>query len=393
MIRTLARLCIVLLVLVLAPGLAPGASAAPNDDFPTTPAAKPDGSKWRLGYLEGGPYSQYPATLIATVKGLVDLDWLKPLTFPEDISPEDAHKLWEYLARNADSEYIEFAPDAFWSGNWDEAPPREQLRAEVIERLNKGDIDLMIAMGTWAGQDLATSEVSTPTVVLSSSDPLGSGIVKSADDSGLDHLNARLDPTRYLRQVRLFHDIIGFKRLGIVYEDTMAGRTYAALDDVKTVAAERGFEVVPCTTMLDVHSGEAFRNLQTCLDELAPKVDAMYLTENNGMQLDKFPELLAPLFANDVPTFSMAGSDEVRHGVLLSIAQAGFKYVGDFHAKTIAKILNGATPRLLTQVFEAPPKIAINLKTAERIGFDPPVDILMAADEIYENIEEAPPAK
>lgn len=393
MTRTLARICIVLLVLVLAPGFTPGAGAAPNDDFPTTPSAKPDGSKWRIGYLEGGPYSQYPATLIATVKGLVDLDWLKPLNFPEDIGPDDAHTLWEFLAKNADSEYIEFVPDAFWSGNWDEDPPREQLRAEVIKRLNEGGVDLMIAMGTWAGQDLATSEVSTPTVVLSSSDPLGSGIVKSADDSGFDHLNARLDPTRYLRQVRLFHDIIGFKRLGIVYEDTVAGRTYAALDDVKAVAAERGFEVVPCTTMLDVHSGEAFRNLLTCHEELAPNVDAMYLTENNGMQLDRFPELLAPLFANDIPTFSMAGSDEVRHGVLLSIAQAGFKYVGDFHAKTIAKILNGATPRLLTQVFEEPPKIAINLKTAERIGFDPPVDILMAADEIYENIEEAPPAQ
>ncbi len=35
-----------------------------------------------------------------------------------------------------------------------------------------------------------------------------------------------------------------------------------------------------------------------------------------------------------------------------------------------------------------PPKIAINLKTAEIIGYDPPVDVLGAADEIYQEIEK-----
>lgn len=393
MIRDFARKWMFCLVVLLVPLLAAGAAAGEHDDLSITPITRPDGGKWRIGYLEGGPYSQYPATLVATVKGLADLGWLAPMDFPENIDPEDTGELWTHLVQNVESEYIEFAPDAFWTGNWDEDPPREALREEVLEHLQRGDIDLMIAMGTWAGQDLATADVSTPTVVLSSSDPLGSGIVASEDDSGFDHLHARLDPTRYLRQVRLFNDIIGFRKLGIVYEDSVTGRTYAALADVQKVAEERGFEVVPCTTRLDVHSGEAFRNLLACHEELAPAVDAMYLTENNGMQLARFPELLAPFFEYDVPTFSMAGSDEVRHGVLLSIAQAGFKYVGDFHAKTIAKILGGASPRKLTQVFEAPPKIAINLKTAERIGFDPPVDILLAADEIYEDIETAAPVQ
>ena len=72
----------------------------------------------------------------------------------------------------------------------------------------------------------------------------------------------------------------------------------------------------------------------------------------------------------------------------MSISQAGFKYVGRFHAETFAKVFNGAKPRQLDQVFEDPPKIAINIKTAEIIGFDPPVDVLGAADEIFEEIEK-----
>ena len=80
----------------------------------------------------------------------------------------------------------------------------------------------------------------------------------------------------------------------------------------------------------------------------------------------------------------MAGSREVRDGLLMSIAQADLSHVGLFHAETIARALNGAQPRQLSQLWVDPPKIALNLSTARRIGFDPPVDILLAADEVYE---------
>jgi ABC-type uncharacterized transport system substrate-binding protein len=71
----------------------------------------------------------------------------------------------------------------------------------------------------------------------------------------------------------------------------------------------------------------------------------------------------------------------------MSISRANFQYVGRFYAQTMAKIFNGAKPRDIGQLFEDPPKIAINLKTAELIGYDPPVDVLSAADEIFEEIE------
>ncbi|WP_460031666.1 ABC transporter substrate-binding protein [Megalodesulfovibrio paquesii] len=378
---------LIALLAVVAPGF------AQTDPATLAPVKKAAGGKFRIGYYEGGPYTQYPATLKATVQGLAALGWCQPLDFPTFADPDSIRPVWKFLAENLRSDYIEFPADALFAGDWNEETPRETIKQQVLGRLvQKKDIDLILAMGTWAGQDLANTAHSTPTLVLSASDPIGSGIVPSAEDSGLDHLNARVDPTRYQRQLRLFHDIIGFKKLGVVYEDTVAGRSYAALDDVKLVAQERGVELVFCTTALDVHSGEAFRNLLACHQELAPKVEAMYLTENAGMQLDKFPKLLEPFFKARIPTFSQSGSEEVRHGVLLSIAQASFKYIGEFHARTIAQVLHGATPRSLPQRFEEPPKIAINLKTAEIVGFDPPVDILMAADEIYETIAVTPPA-
>jgi hypothetical protein len=71
----------------------------------------------------------------------------------------------------------------------------------------------------------------------------------------------------------------------------------------------------------------------------------------------------------------------------MSISNSGFKYVGQYHASLIAKVFNGAKPRDLDQVFEGPPKVAINLKTAELISFDPPMVLLGAADEIFSEIK------
>ena len=85
-----------------------------------------------------------------------------------------------------------------------------------------------------------------------------------------------------------------------------------------------------------------------------------------------------------VPSFAMLGSDQVRAGLLMSLAQANYSYLGLFYAETIARIFNGAKPRQLSQIWIDPAKIAINLATARAIGFDPPVDILLAADEVYQ---------
>jgi ABC-type uncharacterized transport system substrate-binding protein len=350
------------------------------------------GKKWRIGYLEGGPYKNYPINLRAIVYSLAELGWLVEPKIPSWEDADDSSRLWNWLAANVKSDYIEFVADAYWSANW-ETEIRKKNKEAMFKRVTHGgDIDLMLALGTWAGQDLAGCARCVPTVVISASNPFQAKIVKGIEYSGYAHIHARMDPTRYERQVRLFHDIIGFRKLGLAYENTGPGRTYAALADVEKVAKERGFEIVKCFTKDDIPDAkEADNSVIKCCRELAPKVDAVYLTLQRGVNTNNLPKILRILDKSRIPTFSQGGSEEVKYGVLLSIAQAGFRYVGRFHAETIAKIFNGAKPGDLSQVFEDPPKIAINLATAEVIGYDPPVDILSVADEIYQTVAE--PAK
>ncbi|MBU2623675.1 MAG: ABC transporter substrate-binding protein [Proteobacteria bacterium] len=364
--------------------------AIDKGNYPVTPKMN-KGKKWRVGYLEGGPYGNYPDNLRALVAALSDLGWAKKPAFPPSADANDTKQLWSWISKNLKSDYLEFVQDAYWSNNWDDSlrPKNRQL---IIERLNqKKDIDLMLAMGTWAGQDLANNEHSVPTIVMSASNPIASKIAKSVNDSGYDHLNARVDPTRYERQIRIFYDIFKFKRLGVVLEkDTIVGRSYAAIDDIEKVAGEKGFKVITCNAPFSgVSMEEAQNSVLKCHEELAPKVDAFYITVHRGVSLQNMDKLLAPLMRNKTPTFSQLGTDEVKHGVLLSIARAGFKYIARFHAETIAKIFNGAKPHDLEQLFEDPPRIAINLKTAKIIGYKPGVDILGSSDEVFKSIAVA----
>ena len=375
------------LILMLLSVLIASVSVAAGDkeNFSTTPNTY-KGKVWRIGYYEGGEYIDYQKIFTETVRSLMKLGWIETTVIPPQ-KGEQTKDLWNWLATNTTSKYIRIVKDAHYSAHWDDTL-RQKTVSEIINRLNsKHDIDLMIGMGTWAGKDLANETHQTPTMVLSASDAVASGIIKSAEDSGYDHVHACVDPFRYERQVRVFHDIVGFKKLGVAYEDSFEGKSYAAVEIIEKVAAERDFKIVKCFTKSDIaDTGLAEQSVKDCFGNLAQNADAIYVTVQGGVSLKSIPDLVRIANSHGIPTFSQSGSEEVKYGFLMSISQAGFKYVGQFHAETWGKVFNGATPRQLNQIFEEPKKIAINLKTAKAAGFDPPIDVLGAADEIYEEI-------
>ena len=349
-----------------------------------------NGKKWRIAYYEGGPYIDYQQIFSETIRGLMHLGWIETSELPKQ-KGEETKTLWEWLATKAKSKYLEFPKDAYYSAEWTNKQRKEKVNS-LVQRLNHTkDIDLLIAMGTQAGQDFANNQHHTPTLVLSSSDPIAAGIIKSAEDSGFNHIHATVDPTRYERQIRVFHEIINFKKLGIFFEDSVNGRSFSAIDIVKKIANERNFDVIVCYTFDEIIDDNKAKDdsVKKCFQELIDKkVDAIYVTQQYGVNNGTIPKLVEMSLENHIPTFSQAGSSEVKYGFLLSLSQAGFKYIGDFHAQTIAQVLNGAKPGELGQLFKEPPKIAINLRTAEIIGFNPPLVMLGAADEMFEQIQK-----
>ncbi|ACL02201.1 ABC-type uncharacterized transport system, periplasmic component [Desulfatibacillum aliphaticivorans] len=346
-----------------------------------------DGVKWRIGYFEGGPWPDYYENLLETAIGLSELGWMEKFQPPKRGKPDDARALWQWLARNVKSPYLEFAEDAFWSSNWED-DARETNRLACIKALQERKVDLMIAMGTWAGLDLANNKHSVPTLVMSTTDPIQAGIIKSAKDSGFDHVTVECDPTRYLRQIRLFHDIIQFKRLGYVCEDSPEAKAYSNEEDLKKVAKERGFKLVECYTQdTNIPEEEAVQGYLKCLERIAPDIDAFYFSAHQGAAPENMHKVLAPLMEHKIPTWSNWGMVCVKTGALMSVGRKNFKEYGAFYAKDIALILNGAKPRDLDQIMKEELSLAINLETARIIGYTPPKNLLKIAEFVFTDIE------
>ena len=363
-----------------------------SETFSLTPKTN-NGKKWRIGYHEGGEYTDYQKMLIAIIKGLMDLGWLEPAEIPPQTG-EQTTELWHWLATNVRSEYLEFVQDAHYTANWGD-DRRKTMTDEIIRRLNtQQDLDFMIAAGTWAGQNLANDRHHTPTMVISTSNAVAAGIIKSIEDSGYDHVLARVNPYHHKRQVQIFHDVIGFHRLGLAYEDSPAGRTYAALEHVKEVAKARGFAIISCYTY-DDHPDKDLcaESLKTCFRELGEKqVDAIYVTAQSGVSTKSIPELVAIANSYRIPTFVQSNADNVQYGFLMSVTPPDYDHTGRFYARTMAQHFNGAKLRQLEQIFEPPLNIAINMETARVIGFTPPLDVVEEADIIYDQII-TPPAE
>ncbi len=365
-----------------------GLSASVNaENFSSRPQAEAQ-QRWRIAYYQGGEYKDYYEYLYAVIKGLKQLGWIEVQPLP-DFPDKDTRKLWQWLSLNSKSQYLQFVADGYYSSDWN-SDTRQKVRTNLISRLNHSkDIDMVFAFGTWAGQDLANNLHRVPTVVISSSDPLRSGIIKSQDDSGYDHLLASYDPRLQPQQIQVFHRLIGFKKLGVPYENTRSGRSYAGMDLIEQASIDLGFAIVPCYTQSDIADQLlAEQSVVECFDKLAKKVDAIFVSEQGGVNAITTPKLVEIANRYGVPTFSKNSEQAVRYGYLLSlIRRSGVEPEGIFIAENVGRIINGAKPRNLKQIFAGSFSMVLNLKTAEKIGLYLNAELLAAADKLYREIE------
>ncbi|MGE4554127.1 MAG: ABC transporter substrate-binding protein [Desulfovibrionaceae bacterium] len=346
------------------------------------------GAKWRIGYLEGGPYFNYARNLEALARGLTALGWMEAPNLPGLPADGDTAEIWSALATRTRSDYLQFVPDAWYSAGWSPAA-RGHVRRALLERLQSGDLDLVLAAGTWAGQDLALPAHHVPVVAFAVSDPVLSGIVPPLGTRGLPNVHVKMDPERYLRMARLFHNVFGFRRLGVTYENSPEGRAHAGVDDMARAAEAMGFSLVLCEAQFSGVSDEAaVDGVVRCQERLAREADAVVIPVHRGVRPSAMSRILAPLLAARIPTFSQQGSLEVRHGVLMgmTLGEAAFTQIGLFHARVVAAILNGAVPAEVPMVFEDPRGIAINRETARRIGWRVPPGLEQCTETFYDAI-------
>lgn len=373
-------LALFILIVLTIPGLTMGAWQT-NESFADKPAARTDGSKWRIGYCESESFVTYNQTLVAIVKGLEKIGWITDLEgFEQVAANSDSEAIWKWLASRQVSPYIEFVDNACYN-----LRDPEFHQDAVIGRLRDArDLDLMLVMGAAAGNLLSNADHNTNILVFAASNAVRSGIIDSVGDSGKDNVWAHMDENRFERQTRAFYDIVKFKKLGIVYEDSDNARIYSAVNELESLAHEKGFEIV-CYHVTEPRSPEEYsryyQEVQTAYNKLAQEVDAVYITIAS-LESNKLPQLFQPFYDNKIPIFSQLGNIEVKNGAMMTISVMDEENIGRFGADTISKCLQGAKPRDLQQSFQSAPRITLNAEVVKKLDFKLPFELLIVVDEV-----------
>lgn len=387
--KTVRKFFLLILIFIFALGTVSTNAGKTTDN--SNKSLTTEGRKWRIGYCETEPFSNYAQTLYYILQGMGEYGSIKNADqVPYTQGQDDTTEIWKWISTHDMGEYIEFPQDAYFTLSKIQTEKGKNPEDTVIERLQKKDLDLVIVMGTKAGQALSNDKHNIPVFVFSSSNAYKSGIVNGIDYSDNSHVWAHMDINRFKRQLQVFNDIFKYKKLGVVYENSDIGKSYASLDDIESVAKERGFEIVPEYVNEPKDANDMARyqaDLKKAYSRLASKVDAFYIT-TASIDAKWLPELLQPFYDKKIPVFSQLGADEVSHGALMSITLFDFPNMGRFGADTIINALKGKPVNKLEQIYPNNPQIILNLETAKKIGYKPAFDILLSADKVYGSIQK-----
>lgn len=332
--------------------------------------------KLKVGVCESTEYFEYTGTFYNIVNSLQDIGIISGFEECEyENMDEDTERIWEYIIGNVKSDKIEFSKDAYY--NLENDIDKERY----IQDLKQNELDIVIVLGTYAGNISVDTDTQTDILVFGASNAVASGIVTGTEFSGKSNVWAHVDPDRYKRQIEAFYNIFKFEKLGILYVDSYR-KVFAAVDDVKEVAKEKGFEVVEETMDFNEDMDKYYEDVYKAHSKLANKVDAFYLTVG-AWDMDKLHGLLEPFYDEKVPVFSQTGDIEVRNGTLIGFASTDFSGIGRFGGEVIEEILKGYRPNEIPQIFIESPRLAINMKIAKKIDYKPDIKILFLADSIY----------
>ncbi len=267
-------------------------------------------------------------------------------------------------------------------------PPTE-LEADASKLMENKNVDLIIAAGTSAVRALQkVNNGKTPVIGVALDEPVAAGIMVSMSDSGIDNFTCEVSPERWSLILRVFYEIVGFKKLGVLNPDVPEGRFYAGVDEAEAVSKELGFEV-----LVQEIPSESVESCEYGLRLLAEAgVDAFYLGSLNCFDWEQpstDPARLLSQINNfyHLPSLSRDGAPMVRGGALMGYSVWDVENNGKLAADAAWRVLSGEKPRNVKLVIPAESRLALNLETSLAVGVDLPFYILLAADEIYETIQ------
>ena len=338
-----------------------------------------ENQKLRIGYVESERLDNFSRNFSGILANFIVLGLIIS-NYKADLNEVDTLKIWNDICNNYSSDKIELVKDMYFN-------VKEMRDSEYSKMVNRDDVDLIIVMGTVAGKYFFENETKNKFMVFACADPVSAGIIKSEAERYKDNCFAHLDRTRYERQIIASHNILKFKKIGVVYQDTAEAFSYSAIDKLRKLSNELNFEIVERHVVESQNENDYnryYKDLKQAYKELVEEgIDSLYITTAT-IENDKLLGLLEPdVYANNIPTIAQFSEEQVKYGALMGFVINDAMEQGYFAATQIKAYLEGTPFNELEQVNDDTPKMSLNYDIAKCINLKIPFSTLLIIDKIY----------
>ncbi len=275
---------------------------------------------------------------------------------------------------------ILLSEDNRFTGDWSLPGATAALDRALADR----DVDLIITLGILSSQQAARrTSFAKPVIAALTIDPILQDYPLAEGRSGRHNFTYVADFQSVANEVRTFHDIVGFKHLVAIVDESLLD----ALPQISAKASE-------LATLLKVRISlvRAGDDVNAVLGSLPQDADAVYVSPLRLTE-PKLRELAQGLVARRLPSFSVIGRSEVEQGLLMSTggAERDVERLARRVVLMIQRVAGGEDPASFEVAFPTEQRLLINMRVAAQIGFSPRWQFLADAEQIESGEGSAQP--
>lgn len=252
---------------------------------------------------------------------------------------------------------------------------------------NRKDIDLIYSIGTVTTKKMVNEIHTIPIIFTDLGEPETSGVIKDWKGSGSNYTG--VETRNYVSiSIKLLHELINFKSIGMIYLNGAPSHE-GTVKRVTNLSKELGFDFVFKGVAYrdennNRYSKEIIRqNMKEAIDYVAPKVDVFYV------QISATFERNFDLLFDSFKKYSIPSAGEpiyIKKGLVIGIGRHKEKFGSQCAAYAVRILKDGADPGTMPMDTGTEFAFSLNLEAAAIVGYNPSIDILGAADQIYKEL-------
>lgn len=262
------------------------------------------------------------------------------------------------------------------SGNWS----AKQVKQALDKLIEDGDADVIITLGSIGSSMAAALTPSVPIIApfIIDADLQGFPVTESGT-SGVRNLHYLSSNRDIIAEIKRFQAVTAAKHIAVVSEPRVLDAVPAARQNIERIAKQ--LNVTFITVPVD-------DNAAAILEAIPAEADAVFVLPLLRLPKVQHQILIEGINARALPSFSAMGRPDVEQGMLMGAGlMAPANRIARQLAIDIRDILLGRPAGDLPIGFDVGSRLALNLRTAKKIGFAVPFEFLYEADLLHEEDE------